>query len=84
MFHKTNGTNEKVVPQGFILALVKNNFSTFNPSKLGKTPNFRVFSWILQTCACVSYRIALVKNRFFIGNALNLESHFGPSDKPII
>ena len=27
----------------------------------------------------MSYRIALVKNRFFIGNALKWNSHFGPS-----
>ena len=50
MFHKTNGTNGKVVPQGFDLALEKNTFSSFTPSKLGKTPIFRGFSWIFQTC----------------------------------
>jgi len=49
MFPKTNGTIEKVVHQGFILALVKNTYSSFNPSKLGKTPIFRGFSWIFQT-----------------------------------
>ena len=27
----------------------------------------------------MSYRIALVRKRFFIGNALNWKSHFGPS-----
>ena len=43
MFPKTNGTIEKVVPQGFILALVKNTFLSFNPSKFGKTPILGVF-----------------------------------------
>ena len=38
MYQKNNGTNEKVVPQGFILALGKNTFSSFNPSKLLETP----------------------------------------------
>ena len=31
MFHKTNGTNEKVVPQGFILALKKIHFYHLPP-----------------------------------------------------
>ena len=46
---KTNDTNGKVVSQEFILALTKNTFSSLTPSKLGKTPFFRAFLWILQT-----------------------------------
>ena len=49
MFHKTKDTNGKVVPQGFISALKKNTFLSFIPSKLGKTPIFRVFSSIFHT-----------------------------------
>ena len=51
MVPKTNGTIKKVVPQGFISALGKITFSSFNPSKLGKTLIYRGFSWIFQTCA---------------------------------
>ena len=43
MYQKTKGTNEKVDPQEFISALGKNTFSSFNPSKIGTTPNFRGF-----------------------------------------
>ena len=46
---KTNGTNGKVVSQGFILALTKNTFSSLTPSKLGKIQFFRAFKWIFQT-----------------------------------
>ena len=49
MFHKFNGTNEKVVPEGFILALGENTFSSFNPSKFGKTPIIGGFSSTFQT-----------------------------------
>ena len=43
MLHKTNGTNEKVVPQESISAQKKNTFLSYTPSKLGKTPFFRGF-----------------------------------------
>ena len=37
MFHKTNSTNEKVVPQGFILAQ-KNYFFILEPIKIRDNP----------------------------------------------
>ena len=42
MFHKTNGTNGKVVPQGFILAQ-KNQFFILDPLKIKENPNFGGF-----------------------------------------
>ena len=50
LHQKTNGTNGKVVSQGFILALTKNTFSSLTPSKLGKTPFFRAFFCLSQPC----------------------------------
>ena len=47
--HKTIDTNEKAIFQGFILALTKNIFLSFTPSKLGKTCYFWAFSFIFQT-----------------------------------
>ena len=43
MFHKTNGTNEKVVPQGFILALKKIHFYHLPPQNQGKPQFLGVF-----------------------------------------
>ena len=42
-YHKTNGTNGKVIFQGFISAKTKNTFSSFVTSKLEKTSIFRGF-----------------------------------------
>ena len=36
MFHKTNGTNEKVVPQEFIIVLKKIHVYHLPPQNLGK------------------------------------------------
>ena len=35
--------------QGFILALIKNTYLSFTPSKLGKTCYFNAFSYLFQT-----------------------------------